>query len=291
MQLRAFGATGLSVSALGFGAMQAGDPAFPDGEAQALLNGALDLGIRLIDTARSYGLSEDRIGRHLRHRRDEFVLSTKVGYDIPGLRDWTPECVLAGVEAARRRLASDVIDIVYLHSCNAATLGNGVLDALADSVRRGWVRVAGYSGDGPPLDVAATAPGLGALQASFNCVDQAAAATIAGAAGRGRGVLAKRPYFGRPWLRAACPADPPHAEYWRRFQVVAPRLGPREWSELALRFSAHAPGIAACLVGGTSLQHLADNVRACAAGPLPAADADAVRRAYAECGSAWHGVI
>jgi aryl-alcohol dehydrogenase-like predicted oxidoreductase len=279
------------VSALGFGAMQAGDPALPENEARALLHGALDLGIRLIDTARSYGLSEERIGRYLQRRRDEFVLSTKVGYDVPGHADWTPRCVLAGVEAARRRLASDVIDIVYLHSCDDTILQGGVVDALAECVQRGWVRVAGYSGDGAALDLAAADTRLGALQASFNCVDQAAAATITRAAAQGRGVLAKRPYFGLPWLQPACPADPPHAEYWRRFQQVAPRLGNREWSELALRFAAHAPGVAACLVGGTSLAHLARNVAACAAGPLDADAVAAVRGAFAEFGGAWRGVI
>ena len=68
-----------------------------------LLHHALDLGLTLIDTARSYGLSEERIGRHLGRRRDEFVLSTKVGYDAPGHPDWTYGCVIAGVDAARDR--------------------------------------------------------------------------------------------------------------------------------------------------------------------------------------------
>jgi len=54
-------------------------------EAGRLLNAVLDLGVNLIDTARGYGLSEERIGRHLAHRRQDFVLSTKVGYGLPGV--------------------------------------------------------------------------------------------------------------------------------------------------------------------------------------------------------------
>ena len=87
MQRRSFGHTGLTVPALGFGAMQAGDPRLPEEAAARILNHALDLGLALVDTARAYGLSEERIGRHLARRRDEFVLSTKVGYGVDGIAD------------------------------------------------------------------------------------------------------------------------------------------------------------------------------------------------------------
>jgi hypothetical protein len=54
LPLRPYGLTGLHVTALGFGAMQAGAPEIPDADAARLLHGALDLGIRLIDTARAW---------------------------------------------------------------------------------------------------------------------------------------------------------------------------------------------------------------------------------------------
>jgi aryl-alcohol dehydrogenase-like predicted oxidoreductase len=87
MERRPFGRTGLTVPSLGFGAGHVGDPALAEAEVERLLHGALDLGVTLIDTARSYGLSEERIGRHLAGRRDEFILSTKIGYGIPGYED------------------------------------------------------------------------------------------------------------------------------------------------------------------------------------------------------------
>ena len=87
MLLRPYGSTGLQVPALGFGAGQIGDASRDEGEVRRLLNTELDLGVTLIDTARGDGLSEERIGRHLAHRRGEFVLSTKVGYGIQGLPD------------------------------------------------------------------------------------------------------------------------------------------------------------------------------------------------------------
>ena len=79
MLTRPFGTDGLMVSILGLGADKIGREHVSEEHASAVLNGALDLGITLVDTARGYGLSEERIGRHISHRRDSFVLSTKCG--------------------------------------------------------------------------------------------------------------------------------------------------------------------------------------------------------------------
>ena len=66
---KTFGNTGLNVSILGFGAGHIGDPSLPENEVERLLQAAVDLGINLFDTARSYGVSEARIGRYLKHRQ------------------------------------------------------------------------------------------------------------------------------------------------------------------------------------------------------------------------------
>lgn len=78
MLTRNFGTSSLQVSALGFGAGHIGYDGVTESDAHALLDRALDLGINFIDTARGYGLSEERIGRWLPAHRDEVVLSTKV---------------------------------------------------------------------------------------------------------------------------------------------------------------------------------------------------------------------
>ena len=89
MKRNPLGSTGLEVSIVGFGAMHLNDDRVSEAEAGRLLNAVLDLGVNLVDTARGYGLSEERIGRHLSWRRRDFLLSTKVGYGIPGFEDWT----------------------------------------------------------------------------------------------------------------------------------------------------------------------------------------------------------
>lgn len=109
MQTRAFGTTGLTVSALGLGAGQVGDESLDDAQAGRVLNSALDAGITLVDTAGCYGVSEERIGRHIGHRRDEFVLSSKCGHGVDGFTDWTAGCVRAGVERSLQCLRTDHI--------------------------------------------------------------------------------------------------------------------------------------------------------------------------------------
>jgi aryl-alcohol dehydrogenase-like predicted oxidoreductase len=294
MQCRPFGRTGLEVPVLGFGAMQAGDPRLSEEQAARLLNHAVDLGLTLVDTARSYGQSEERIGRHLARRRDEFVLSTKVGYGIPGLQDWTYEGVVAGVDAARERLRTDVIDIVHLHSCSLEVLADGaVTDALEHCRAAGKLRVAAYSGDAAALRYAISSGAFGSVQASLNVCDQQASRALKEAHACGLGTIAKRPLAGQPWRHAAAPGEPAHAEYWRRFTLLRAEfdciVGDGDWEALALRFVAYTPGVDCVIVGGTNLRHLERNKAALAAGPLEVGQRDAIRTAFARVGADWQG--
>jgi aryl-alcohol dehydrogenase-like predicted oxidoreductase len=89
LERRPLGRTGLEVTRIGFGALEIGrdwgigDEAArrrPEAEAAGeVLNGVLDLGINLIDTARAYHRSEERIGASIAARRGEYVLATKCG--------------------------------------------------------------------------------------------------------------------------------------------------------------------------------------------------------------------
>jgi aryl-alcohol dehydrogenase-like predicted oxidoreductase len=296
MQRRPFGRSGLEVPVLGFGAMQAGDPRLSDEQAARLLNHALDLGLTLIDTARSYGLSEERIGRHLAHRRAEYVLSTKVGYGVAGLPDWTYECVVTGVDAARGRLRTDVIDIVHLHSCGLESLVDGaVVDALEHCRAAGKLRVAAYSGDAAELRYAISSGAFGSVQASLNLCDQQASRPLEEAHACGLGTIVKRPLAGQPWRFAVAPGEPAHAEYWRRFALLRPAfdciVDHGGWEALALRYAAYAPGVDCVIVGGTNPRHLERNKAAIADGPLEPGRRDAIQAAFARVGAAWQGQI
>lgn len=291
MEQRPLGATRLRVSAVGLGAGQIGGS--NDGEVDRLVGAALDSGITLIDTARSYGLSEELLGRAMAGRRERVVLSTKVGYGVAGVQDWTPACISAGVDAALLRLRTDRIDLVHLHSCPLETLEHGgVVEALSRAVEAGKVRVAAYSGEGNALLWAVRSGAFGAVQCSVSIVDQAVLdGAVAEAHARGLGVIAKRALGNAPWRFDARPSQPDLAEAWDRFRALAPDRGDHSWTALFARFAAFAPGVCSVLIGTASPAHLAEACEAAAQGPLAPPALAALRDAFARSGQGWTGRI
>jgi len=284
----AFGRTGLVVSPLGLGAGELGGEALDERAVEALLRTAVELGVTLIDTARSYGLSEERIGRYLAPVRDQVVLSTKVGYGVDGVADWTGECVRLGVDRALGKLATDRIDVVHLHSCPIDVLERGdVIGALHDARRAGKLRCAAYSGDNEALAWAAASGQFDSLQLSWNLCDQRAAAVIAQAHQAGLGVIAKRPLANAPWRFADRPVGHEAELYWLRWKALGIDPGELPWDELAARFAAHAPGVSAAITGTSSIAHLRHNAVLVARGALPPAVVAAVRARFDAVGGDW----
>jgi aryl-alcohol dehydrogenase-like predicted oxidoreductase len=289
---RSFGRTGLSVSPLGFGAGEIGDPALDDREVEAVLRAAVELGVTLIDTARSYGRSEERIGRFLAPVRDQVVLSTKVGYGVDGVPDWTGECIRRGVDRALGQLATDRIDIVHLHSCPVDVLARGdVVDALAQARQAGKIRCAAYSGDNDALDWAVASGRFDSIQLSWSLCDQHAAAAIERAHQAGLGVIAKRPLANAPWRFAERPVGDEAELYWVRWRELAddPSFGPGAlaWDQLAARFAAHHPGVSSAIAGTRRLDHLRHNAELVGQGALPAAVVASVRARWQAVGAGW----
>src|SRR5215204_1728595 len=139
------GRTGLSVTKLGYGAMEVRGPRIwggrpiEDAEAERVLNAVVDNGVNFIDTANDYGRSEEYIGRFLSHRRDEFILATKCGCtvvrkdentdDTPHV--WTRDNLFRGLEESLRRMKSDYVDIMQLHNPSVEeTEKNQLVEAL-----------------------------------------------------------------------------------------------------------------------------------------------------------------
>jgi aryl-alcohol dehydrogenase-like predicted oxidoreductase len=289
MEQRTFGNTGMKVSALGFGAGHIGDKDISEKDAEIFLNKVLDTEITLIDTARAYGLSEERIGKYLSSRRQEFVLSTKVGYGIPGYKDWTFDCVRAGIDEALRVLRTDHIDIVHLHSCPIGTLEWGEpLRALEEAVRDGKVRVAAYSGENDALDWAVDSGRFGSAEHSLNICDQRVLENVLPRAqAKGLGIIAKRPVANAPWRFAECPVSHYAEEYWWRWKTMDVDPRGNNWQEIALRFAAFTPGVHSCIVGTTNLEHLIQNVKIVGKGPLPPDLYDELRAAFKSNDPGW----
>lgn len=290
---RAFGKQGFSVSALGLGAGSIGDPTLDDAQVGALLDQALEMGITLIDTARSYGEAEERIGRHLARRRNQFVLSTKVGYGIRGHKDWTYGCIAAGIDAALKRMRTDYLDIVHLHSCPLETLQHGdVIRALHKARDQGKLRVAAYSGENAELLWAIESGHFGGVECSVNLFDQRCLDHVLPLAQvRGIGVIAKRPLANAPWRFAERPVGDYCEEYWLRWQAMGIAADDMDWPELALRFAVHAPAVCCAIVGTASIEHLRQDKEYAERGPLPPARLESIRQAFRRHDDNWLGQV
>lgn len=287
------GRTGLTVTKLGYGAMELrGTDHFPrlsPTEADALLNGVLDSGINYIDTSPDYGYSEELIGRHLGHRRDEFFLASKCGcpiepVDVPHANrkphSFTRENIRSGVEQSLARMRTDYLDVVQLHiSPSRAVLEAHDSVAELQALRQqGMVRFIGISGTIPDLADHISMGVFDVFQVPYSLVEREheplmhkAAQSGAGIVVRGgvaRGLIVKDesvidtyPDFLQAGFRA-------RRRHWRETEV-RDLLGDMTPMEFMLRFTISNPDMSTTIVGTANPAHLQDNVRAAAKGPLP----------------------
>lgn len=161
MEIRALGQTGIGVSALGLGTVKFGRNEgvkypegfdIPDEAALAdLLALARDLGINTLDTAPAYGTSEERLGRLLKGRRKEWVIIGKAGEEFENGQSayhFTPEHFRMSLERSLRRLQTDYLDVLLIHSDGRdldILSSVPLVETLLDFRRRGLVRAVGAS--------------------------------------------------------------------------------------------------------------------------------------------------
>jgi aryl-alcohol dehydrogenase-like predicted oxidoreductase len=124
----------------------------PDRDPVAVVNRALDRGVRLLDTADMYG-NEALVGRAISGRRDEVLLATKFGVVWGEGGAWSVHADAAYVhracEGSLRRLGVEVIDLYYLHHRSDETPIEETVSAMAELVEQGKVRSLGLSNATP----------------------------------------------------------------------------------------------------------------------------------------------
>lgn len=151
MRYRTLGSTGMSVSTLGLGTMNFGRIGrTTQDDVDAIVGGALDAGVNLVDTADFYsgGQAEEMLGKALAGRRDDVVLATKAGLpmDQSGLRQGASRRWLTtALEDCLRRLGVDHVDLLKVHRWDPTTGDEETLSALTDLQRAGKIRYFGSS--------------------------------------------------------------------------------------------------------------------------------------------------
>lgn len=296
MERRQLGKTDMHVAVLGLGGGEIGAENIPDENVEKLLLSALDAGLNAIDTAECYGVSEERIGKFISHRRDEFCLFTKcghsAGFDLP---DWDPRLLEQSIDRSLQRLKTPYVDLIQLHSCSEELLRQGdVIEVLRRARDAGKTRYIGYSGDGHAALYAVTCGAFDTLQTSVNIADQEVIDLVVPAAiERGIGIIAKRPLANVAWTLT----DENFHEYYRPYRDRLEKLDydflkddPAQAVATALRFTLSVPGVATAIVGTAKPGRWQENAAHLAAGNLPPEQYEAVRARWkAVAGADWTG--
>lgn len=298
MERRQFGKTDMKVSVLGFGGAEIGFEAAAQEAVTQLLHGALDAGLNVIDTAECYVNSEELIGQAVAGRRNDFYLFTKCGHpENPAQGDWRPESLLKTIQRSLKRLKTDRVDLVQLHSCSEEELRKGdVIAALEEAKKRGYTRHVGYSGDSAAARYAIESGRFDTLQTSVSIADQEALElTLPLARARNMGVIAKRPIANAVWRSGKKPDNAYHHAYWDRMQKLDYdflRGDPAQAVATALRFTLSVPGVDTAIVGTTKPGRWRENAALLEAGPLPSEQFEAIRRRWRQVADAtWIGQI
>jgi len=297
MERRQLGKTDMQVSVLGFGGSEIGYEGASEETVANLLNSALDAGLNVIDTAECYQNSEELIGKTVGGRRREFYLFTKCGHPRGiGSEDWSAASLLESIERSLRRLKTDCLDLIQLHSCSEAVLRKGdAILAMQAAREKGYSRYIGYSGDSLAAKFAVECRAFDVLQTSINIADQEALElTLPLAHEIQMGIIAKRPIANAAWKEQHKPIDSYHHVYWDRLSKLHYdfiRQRPLEGSIAhALRFTLSVPGVHTAIVGTTKPERWFENAKMIEMGSLNESEFGAIRERWDDVRSrTWIG--
>jgi len=289
MEKRQFGNTDMRVSVLGFGGAEIGFEGATETTVERLLKGALDAGLNVIDTGECYEGSEELIGKAVASRRQDYYLFTKCGHPHGvGSEDWSAASLLESIERSLRRLQTEQLDLIQLHSCSEAVLRKGeAIGALQTARAKGYARYIGYSGDSAAALYAVESGAFDTLQTSVNVADQEAITlTLPKARAKGMGVIAKRPIANAVWRNNHKPVNPYHHVYWDRLNTLRYdfiRHFPLDQSIAhAMRFTLSIDGVHTAIVGTTKPERWIENARLIEEGPLAEAEFALIRERWDE---------
>lgn len=284
MEQRKLGNTDMRVGVLGLGGSEIGYEDVPAATVSRILDSGADCGLNVIDTAECYVNSEDLIGQVVTGRRKDFYIFTKCGHPRAfGTGNWSAGSILETLQRSLKRLRTDYVDLLQLHSCSEAELRKGdVIETVQHARERGYTRYIGYSGDGKAAAYAVESGAFDTLQTSINIAEQEALDLALPLAREANvGVIAKRPLANVAWRAGNRRPPNPYAHtYWERLQKLEYGFLEGDLTasvSTALRFTLSVPGVHLAIAGTTKPERMRQNAAAVDAGPLPRERFDEIR--------------
>ena len=252
------GRTGLKVTRLGYGSGHR--KPMDNNQRNNILNAVLDSGINLIDTAISYGNSEELIAKFIGHRRSEYYIATK-GHT------WNRKGITESLHDSLRRLGTEYVDILQLHGPSVIECENGELvQALNEMRKQGKVRWIGISTNLPHIRTFIDWNVFDIFQIPYSALERNHENLISKAANAGAGILIRGGVaLGEPGIGTG------NTDQWANFEKVGldELLEPEETrTAWMVRFTLSHPDTHTNIVGTTNTEHLNENVASIMKGPL-----------------------
>ena len=252
------GRTGLKVTRLGYGSGHR--KPMDNNQRNNILNAVLDSGINLIDTAISYGNSEELIAKFIGHRRSEYYIATK-GHT------WNRKGITESLHDSLRRLGTEYVDILQLHGPSVNECENGELvQALNEMRKQGKVRWIGISTNLPHIRTFIDWNVFDIFQIPYSALERNHENFISIAANAGAGILIRGGVaLGEPGIGTG------NTDQWANFEKAGldELLEPEETrTAWMVRFTLSHPDTHTNIVGTTNTEHLNENVASIMKGPL-----------------------
>ncbi|MDF1851538.1 MAG: aldo/keto reductase [Verrucomicrobiales bacterium] len=257
MRQRPLAQTSFTVSSLGLGTVKLGrnqqvkypkDFDLPtDAEFLSLLDLAQQQGINFLDTAPAYGTSEERLGKLLGSRREDWVIMSKAGEDFvdgESVFDFSPSAIRESVERSLRRLDTDRVECLLLHSDgNDLEILNhsGAVEELFALKEEGKILAHGISTKTVSGGQRAIELGLDSVMVTYNPWHTEEEAVLDTAEESGTSVFLKKS-LGSGWFGKEEPDEDP--------------------VEKSLRFVFSHPAATSAIIGTINPKHLVENCEA-----------------------------
>lgn len=262
------GTTGLEVTRLGYGSGHR--KPMDDQQRDTILSAVVDAGINFIDTAISYGNSEELIGRFLKHKRDKFYLATKGNL-------WNADDLENQLNQSLKRLATDYVDIYQLHNptveqCRSANL----VDALNKFKKSGKCRWIGISTSIPDFNQFVEWNSFDIFQIPYSALQMENENTMNKAANSGAGIIINGAVaLGEPNVGKGSQVVWDNFEKYNLQQFLDIN---ETKTSFMLRFTLTNNNAHTAIVGTTNPEHLNLNIESVLKGPLTTDVYNAVRK-------------
>ncbi|MEN1934615.1 aldo/keto reductase [Paenibacillus sp. 102] len=283
MKKRQLGNSDLYITEMGLGCMSLGTE---ENQANRIIHEAIDLGINFFDTADlyNYGLNEEFVGRALKGKRDQIVLTTKVGNRWTEEKNgwsWDPSkaYIKAEVKESLRRLQTDYIDLYQLHGGTIEDPIDETIEAFEELKQEGLIRHYGISSIRPNVirEYAKRSNIISVLmeysllnrrpEECFSFLQDNQISVIA------RGPLAKGLLTDSNERKVEKVKEKDYLSYsynelTKTLAAVTEITNAHSLTETAIQYCLHDPTVASVIPGASSIQQLRENVQATTHSPL-----------------------